>query len=150
MQVGAAAILGSMPESIPDFDLYDALGVSVDADAIAIRAAHREAVRRAHPDAAPDTTTDDAEAKRLNVARDWLVDPARRARYDESRGLVAWTTDAGSTSEEAATPPEPADGIGDRLGRREAIGCLEVGWWLLLILAAALIFGTLLLLVAEH
>ncbi len=139
-----------MPESIPDFDLYDALGVSIDADAAAIRAAHREAVRRAHPDAAPDGETDDAEAKRLNVARDWLVDPARRARYDESRGLVAWTTDAGATTEEPAARSDPADSAADVFGRREAIGCLEVGWWLLLILAAALIFGTLLLLVAER
>lgn len=139
-----------MPESIPDFDLYEALGVSVDADATAIRAAHREAVRLVHPDAAPDGETDDAEAKRLNVARDWLIDPVRRARYDESRGLVAWTIGTGAVSEGPAAPPDPADGVSDRLGRREAIGCLEVGWWILLILAAALIFGTLLLLVAER
>ena len=79
-----------MPESIPDFDLYAELGVAPDADADAIRAAHREAVRQAHPDVRADGNVNDDQAKRLNVARDWLTDPTRRARYDEARGLGTW------------------------------------------------------------
>src|SRR5512144_1626547 len=114
-----------MPESIPDFDLYEALGVSVDADTTTIRAAHREAVRRAHPDAASEGDSDDAEAKRLNVARDWLVAPARRARYDEACGLIAWRTDRGAMSEAWATPQDTTDSGADAFGRREAVGCLE-------------------------
>ena len=135
-----------MPESIPDFDLYTELGVTVDADADVIRAAYRDAVRRSHPDTAPDGVSD-AAAKRLNVARDWLLDPGRRARYDESRGVGAWETATGASAPEAAIPAQD-DGVEARLDRKDAIGCLEVGWWILLILAAALIFVTLLLIVS--
>ncbi len=71
-------------EPIPDFDLYAALEVASDASAGAIRAAHRALVRRTHPDLNPDPAAVDA-TRRLNVARDWLSDPARRARYDGSR-----------------------------------------------------------------
>jgi curved DNA-binding protein CbpA len=138
-----------MPESIPDFDLYAALGVAPDAGADAIRAAHREAVRHAHPDVTRNGDADDGLAKRLNVARDWLTDPARRARYDESLGLGAWATDAGSIpgSDMASTTAD--SGVTAGLDRRDAFGCLELGWWLLLIAAGALIFVILLVIVAD-
>jgi curved DNA-binding protein CbpA len=138
-----------MPESIPDFDLYAALGVTPGADAEAIRSAHREAVRHAHPDVMSGGTADDDEAKRLNVARDWLTDPGRRARYDESRGLGTWATSEGATPG-AEMPTSSTDrGLATGLDRRDATSLLETGWWLLLILAAALIFATLLLIVAD-
>jgi curved DNA-binding protein CbpA len=138
-----------MPESIPDFDLYAALGVAPGADAEAIRAAHREAVRRAHPDVVLDGDAGDEAAKRLNVARDWLIDPARRARYDESRGLQSWAIEAGAAVGGPSAAPSPESGIATGLGRRDAIGCLELGGWLLLIVAAGLILATLLLIVAD-
>lgn len=138
-----------MPESIPDFDLYAALGVAPDADDAAVRAAHREAVRRAHPDVMPGGDADDEVAKRLNVARDWLIDPGRRARYDEARGRRPVAEDAGTArvGETAATSAE--DGLATGFQRRDAIGLLETGWWLLLIVAAALVFATLLVIVAD-
>ena len=117
------------------------------ADADAIRAAHREAVRLVHPDVRDDDVEDD-QAKRLNVARDWLTDPARRARYDESRGLGAWDTDEGAI--DAATDlasPSAETGISTRPGRHDARAMLELGWWLLLIAGAALIFAVLLVIV---
>jgi curved DNA-binding protein CbpA len=138
-----------MPESIPDFDLYAELGVAPDADADAIRVAHREAVRQVHPDVRVDD--EDDEAKRLNVARDWLTDPTRRARYDESRGLGTWDTDEGAIdgSTDVASPSAES-GISTRPGRRDAHALLELGWWLLLIAGAALIFLILLVIVAQR
>ena len=138
-----------MPESIPDFDLYAVLGLTPDADDAAIRTAHRDAVRLAHPDVTPGGDTDDDLAKRLNVARDWLTDPARRARYDEARGGATSSRAAGVAADLRGTASTTAEcGVTTGLGRRDAIGLLEVGWWLLLLVAAALIFATLLLIVA--
>ena len=133
-----------MPESMPDFDLYAVLGVSPDADAEAIRAAHREAVRAVHPDVAGD---DDEQAKRLNVARDWLLDPGRRARYDAARDAATGGPQFGPLGDGAASTVGEA-GL-DKPGRREALGCLELAWWLLLLAFAALIFAVLLLIAAD-
>ena len=138
-----------MPESIPDFDLYAVLGVAPDADDEAIRAAHREGVRLAHPDVAPGGDATDDLAKRLNVARDWLTDPVRRARYDESRGLGTGATEVGATARGDTASTTAVSGTTSRLDRRDAIGLLELGWWLLLIIAAGLIFATLLLIAAD-
>jgi DnaJ-class molecular chaperone len=138
-----------MPESIPDFDLYAMLGVAPGADTETIRAAHREAVRRSHPDVALGDDAGDDATKRLNVARDWLLDPGRRARYDESCGLQSWTTDEGAAVGGRSETPAPEGGIATGLERRDAIGCLEFGGWLLLIVAAGLILATLLLIVAD-
>jgi hypothetical protein len=98
---------------------------------------------------APDGDADDDLAKRLNVARDWLTDPARRARYDESHGLGTWATEAGATSGGETASTTAQSGVTTGPDRRDAIGLLEVGWWLLLIFAAALIFTTLLLIAAD-
>jgi curved DNA-binding protein CbpA len=62
----------------PAFDPYEVLGVSRDADEIVIQLAHRARIRTAHPDLAGPAGLE--TAKRLNVARDWLLDPARRAQ----------------------------------------------------------------------
>ena len=142
-------MLDPMPESIPDFDLYVALGVAPGADPETIRAAHREAVRRAHPDVVANGDTSDEEAKRLNVARDWLIDPARRARYDEARGLCTWASDAGTLPSTESAPAGQESGLETGPGRREAGGCLEIAWWLLLIAVGALIFVILLVIVAD-
>ncbi|HEY8168871.1 MAG: J domain-containing protein [Candidatus Limnocylindrales bacterium] len=140
-----------MAEQLPDFDLYATLGLEPGADAAAVRVAYREAVRTAHPDVAGDATgTGDEATKRLNIARDWLTDPGRRQRYDEARGMSAATGQLGVAVGDASTALETTD---ERLaggpGRGEAVGCLEVGWWLLLLTFAALIFAVLLLIVAD-
>lgn len=77
-------------ESVPRFDLYAELEVSRSAARETIEAAHRAMAKRHHPDVAVATgvaaNAEDAEAriKRINVARDWLLDPERRARYDRA------------------------------------------------------------------
>ncbi len=74
-------------DPLPEFDLYGELGVEPDADRATIERAWRAAVAAAHPDrAGPDdgrAATD--QTARLNIARDWLVDPVRRQRYDSLR-----------------------------------------------------------------
>lgn len=69
--------------AIPDDDLYHTLGVPADASPEAIEVAWRGLLRRHHPDVAGDDGL--ALAKRINVAHDWLADPALRRRYDDAR-----------------------------------------------------------------
>jgi hypothetical protein len=66
----------------PGFDPYVVLGVGTDADEIVIQLAYRARIREAHPDLAGAAGLE--QAKRLNVARDWLLDPERRARLAPS------------------------------------------------------------------
>ena len=61
----------------PGFDPYVVLGVAFDADPVVIQLAYRARIRETHPDVAGTAGLE--QAKRLNVARDWLLDPARRA-----------------------------------------------------------------------
>jgi hypothetical protein len=69
--------------AIPSQDLYRELEVDAGASTEAIEAAYRSLMKRHHPDrAGPDGL---ARSKRLNLARDWLVDGERRARYDRAR-----------------------------------------------------------------
>jgi len=73
--------------ALPDFDLYGALGVEPDADRATIERAWRSAVRAAHPDRADahGERVATGQTARLNIARDWLVDPVLRRRYDSLR-----------------------------------------------------------------
>ena len=60
--------------------LYDDLGLAAAASDVAIKAAHREGVKRHHPDAGGDRDRFD----RIQRAFDVLGDPDRRRRYDET------------------------------------------------------------------
>lgn len=72
---------------IPPFDLYVELGVEFGADRMEIERAWRSAIQAVHPDrvGSDDQAAATARTARLNIARQWLSDPARRARYDELR-----------------------------------------------------------------
>jgi hypothetical protein len=69
---------------MPEFDLYAELRVTHDADARAIEQAWRAGVRSVHPDRASivDERSATTRTVRLNIAREWLMDPSKRARYD--------------------------------------------------------------------
>ena len=71
-------------DPIPEFDLYAELNVAPFADADAIERAWRVGVRSVHPDRARtgDERAATTRTARLNIAREWLMDPAKRARYD--------------------------------------------------------------------
>lgn len=60
--------------------LYECLGVPRDADAAAIHRAYRSAAKDAHPDAGGSEKAFAA----VKHARDVLIDPNRRARYDQT------------------------------------------------------------------
>ena len=61
----------------PDFDPYEVLGVGPEADEIVIQLAYKTRIREAHPDIAGEAGLE--SSKQLNVAREWLLDPERRA-----------------------------------------------------------------------
>jgi hypothetical protein len=77
-----------MTEPLPDFDLYKTLGVPRGTPPNAVVAAYRGLIRRAHPDVSSDPGSAE-RSKRLNIARDWLTDPGRRARYDAAHPAPA-------------------------------------------------------------
>src|SRR6266567_2122575 len=68
---------------LPVDDLYARLELPIDASFEAVEIAWRALLKRHHPDVAGPGT--DELAKRINVAHDWLSDPAMRARYDGER-----------------------------------------------------------------
>lgn len=60
---------------------YAALGVDENADESTLKAAYRDAVKRHHPDVSDDPTAQ-RQFKTLTTARDVLLNPDERARYD--------------------------------------------------------------------
>ncbi len=73
-----------MPDNSSQFrDYYRELGVSPDASGAEIRKAWREAAKRWHPDTNPSPDAADM-MKRINDARDVLLDVRRRAEYDRA------------------------------------------------------------------
>lgn len=64
-----------------DETFYTALGVESDADDETVRDAYRKAVKEHHPDVSDDPGAE-RRFKRLTTARDVLLDPDERARYD--------------------------------------------------------------------
>lgn len=93
---------------VPSFDLYRELEVDPDATTATIDAAWRSLVKRYHPDANP--TIGSERIRRMNVAHDWLMDPALRTRYDAARGLRRprpRRTKASAWAHTPAPPPLP-------------------------------------------
>ena len=109
---------------LPSDDLYARLELPVDASPEAIEVAWRALLKRHHPDVAGEHTDD--LAKRINVAHDWLSDPAMRDHYDRERhpgqrhhgglragsrhrprGAAAWSA---ASRGEAARPPRAPRG----------------------------------------
>ena len=100
-------------DPVPEFDLYEALGVPLDADAQAIDRAWRNRVRATHPDRASSAGDRQAteQTARLNIARDWLTDESRRRRYDELRRPLPGTQipDLDPLASWPARPPVPSN-----------------------------------------
>lgn len=101
---------------LPTDDLYARLELPVDAAPEAIEIAWRSLLKRHHPDVAGESSLE--TAKRINIAHDWLADPALRARYDRTL-LKPAATRAGSTraaasragsSRDPAAARDPAPG----------------------------------------
>ncbi|HEX3266213.1 MAG TPA: DnaJ domain-containing protein [Candidatus Limnocylindrales bacterium] len=113
--------------SIPSFDLYAELEVSRQATPAVIEAAHRALVKRHHPDVADsaDGPADNERITRLNIARDWLLDPARRARYDGRPAIDAAAPPRATTrarrsgTTEAKQPARPSSAASFGVHSRE-------------------------------
>jgi curved DNA-binding protein CbpA len=88
--------------TLPADDLYARLEVPATASPEAIELAWRALLRQHHPDVAGPDGLD--TAKRINVAHDWLSDPALRAHYDRERGLVGVPRDRGGPRDAAYQP----------------------------------------------
>lgn len=95
---------------LPADDLYARLEISVDASPEVIEVAWRALLRQHHPDVAGPAGLE--RAKRINVAHDWLGDPALRARYDRERGL--------GVRDDRGDRPSPAPRAGPRTTRYRA------------------------------
>lgn len=97
---------------LPTDDLYARLELPVDAAPEAIEIAWRMLLKLHHPDVAGEGSLE--TAKRINIAHDWLSDPALRARYDRSRGErhggLRWTRSARSGESRTAGSEHPRRG----------------------------------------
>jgi hypothetical protein len=62
----------------PDFDPYELLGVDASADGPTVDRAYKARIRFVHPDIAGTAGLN--ETKRLNIAREWLLDSELRAK----------------------------------------------------------------------
>ena len=82
----------------PEFDPFELLGVDASADAATIDRAYKARIRYVHPDIAGNAGLN--ETKRLNVAREWLLDPDLRARLP--RPAATWRRRS------PEPPPQPA------------------------------------------
>ncbi|HZL15094.1 MAG TPA: DnaJ domain-containing protein [Verrucomicrobiae bacterium] len=107
----------------PPTDPYKLLQVDPEADPEIIDAAYRRLARRYHPDVSAGTEAA-AMMVALNLARDILLDPARRAQLDRTRrgdargpvGSVTAPGSAGGRYEEAGSAgPPPGNASGSRL-----------------------------------
>jgi DnaJ-class molecular chaperone len=66
-------------------DLYDVLGVPGTASEAEIRRAFHALAKRYHPDVNPDSPDAARRFVEVGDAAETLLDPSRRAHYDESR-----------------------------------------------------------------
>ena len=114
---------------LPADDLYARLELPFDASPEAVEIAWRALLKQHHPDVAGSHADD--LAKRINVAHDWLSDPALRARYDDERHPGRRASQPGGRAPRtphvprtrAARPPaprrplEPAEAVERHLAR---------------------------------
>jgi hypothetical protein len=118
-------------------DPYYLLGVELNTTPDDIRAAYRRRAAEIHPDLQPPEKREWASErmKQLNAARDLLLDPERRAKYDEQMRLemekARWRA-----KRDAYVPP--ANYYPPRRGRRGLwrwpFSLLALGWLLLICL----------------
>lgn len=92
---------------------YSVLGVGPEADETAIRAGYRERVKDVHPDVNDDPDAD-AQFKRIQTARETLLDGSERARYDR----LGHTSYVSRHVDCSAWTGEDAPGDGRRTGPR--------------------------------
>jgi len=100
----------------PDFDPYELLGVDAGADAATVDRAYKARIRFVHPDIAGIAGLN--ETKRLNVAREWLLDPELRTQLPRPSRTWGrrWTT---ARPRPETPPPPPASWTWQATPRRQ-------------------------------
>jgi curved DNA-binding protein CbpA len=86
----------------PDFDPFELLGVDATADAATIDRAYKARIRYVHPDIAGTAGLN--ETKRLNIAREWLLDPDLRAQLPKP--ARSWRRHATQSASPQPPPPQ--------------------------------------------
>ena len=77
-------LLGERDRELADKrDYYEILGVSKTATVEEIKSAFRKRAKECHPDLHPGDKKAEADFKELNEAAEVLVDPEKRAKYDQ-------------------------------------------------------------------
>ena len=92
-----------MNAELPDFDPFQLLGVDASADSATIDRAYKARIRHVHPDIAGIAGLD--ETKRLNIAREWLLDPELRKQLPPP--APRWGRF--SRRQQEAPPPRPPE-----------------------------------------
>ena len=105
-------------------DLYKLLGLPRDATQDDIRKAHRNLVRKHHPDANPGDRSSEEHFKEIQRAYEVLSDPEKRREYDKKRRASPTGSpkrpraSAGRRTEgESAAPPPPPVDLSDLLSK---------------------------------
>lgn len=117
-------------------DHYRVLGVAPDADAEAIRSAHRRLVRVLHPDRHIEATPAekalaDRRMREINDAWNTLRDPERRRRYDSTLRLLHGSPQSSDapTGTPGSRPGRPATSRGAQSASTRAGGRSTAGSW---------------------
>jgi curved DNA-binding protein CbpA len=93
------------PDPPPDF-VVELLGVDASADAATIDRAYKARIRYVHPDVAGIAGLD--ETKRLNIAREWLLDPELRTQLPKPAPRWSARRAEPPPPSREATPPPPS------------------------------------------
>jgi curved DNA-binding protein CbpA len=109
--------------TLPADDLYARLEIAANASPEAIEVAWRALLRLHHPDVAGPAGLE--RAKRINVAHDWLSDPALRERYDHERGLRTSVRATGGRDPRGGGRDAPATPAGPRPVRHRPLDPAE-------------------------
>jgi curved DNA-binding protein CbpA len=85
-------------EHFTDITYYSELGVSCNATSYEIKRAYRKLTSALHPDRNPDNPYAEEALKRINGIYEVLINPGKRAEYDESLNRKASISISGETS----------------------------------------------------